>query len=276
MCDEWAEKDARIKVIHKDNGGLSDARNAGMAASTGEYISFVDSDDWIAPQFHEKLLEALHRDGSDIATCNVEMIWEDGSPSRMLTEKVNCVLGQHEAQAELLAEAKLKQPVWYKLYRSSIIKDIAFAKGKYHEDVFWSYRAVGQARKVSIIDYVGYFYWQRIGSIMGEGYSLKRLDAMEAVCQRYEYFKVEFPELEKAALILIWEECIFHGQMAMMYLERDAQKIVFSYLKGIRKRYPIYYRDYRSIKVTHRVWIDISKVSLTAVCSIKKKLKVGF
>jgi glycosyltransferase involved in cell wall biosynthesis len=275
MCDEWAKKDIRIKVIHKENGGLSDARNTGMAVATGEYISFIDSDDWIAPQFYEKLLEALHQDDSDIAACSVEMIWEDGSPSRMLTEKVSCVLRRHEAQAELLAESKLKQPVWYKLYRTSIIKHIEFEKEKYHEDVFWSYQAVGQAKKVSIIDYIGYFYWQRTGSIMGEGYSIKRLDVMEAVCQRYEYYKVNFPELEKVALILIWEECIFQGQMAMTYLEKEKQKKVFSYLKCIQKRYPIHYQDYQNIKGTHQVWIDISRVSLMAVCNIKKKLKVG-
>lgn len=276
VCDAWAEKDSRIRVIHKSNGGLSDARNTGMAVATGGYISFIDSDDWIAPQFYEKLLEAIKRDRSDIAACSVEMIWEDGSPSRMLTGEFNCVLERHEAQAELLAEAKLKQPVWYKLYRTSIIKDVPFTTGKYHEDVFWSYQAIGVAEKVSVIDYVGYFYWQRSGSIMGVGYSLKRLDAMEAVCARYEYFKVAFPELERTARVLIWGGCIFHGQMAMTYLTKEEQKDVFTRLLVVQKKYPICRNDYEDRKITHRLWLDISKVSLRMVCYIKKCLKVGY
>lgn len=276
MCDAWAEKDSRIRVIHKTNGGLSDARNAGMSVATGEYISFIDSDDWIAPQFYEKLMEAIKRHGSDIAACSVEMVWEDGSPSRKLTGEYNCVLDRHAAQAELLAEAKLKQPVWYKLYRASIIKEIPFAKGKYHEDVFWSYQAIGAAEKVSVIDYVGYFYCQRAGSIMGVGYSMKRLDAMEAVCARYEFFKTAFPELEQAALVLLWEECIYHGQMAMTYLNREEQECVFANLESIQRRYPISYRDYKGLKYTHRIWLGISQISLKTICSIKKKLRIGY
>ena len=85
MCDAWAEKDNRIRVIHKPNGGLSDARNAGMSAATGELIAFVDSDDWIAPDMYEKLYHRLTEDGSDIAACGVQMVWEDNTPPRMLT-----------------------------------------------------------------------------------------------------------------------------------------------------------------------------------------------
>ena len=85
MCDTWAKKDPRIRVIHKKNGGLSDARNAGMAAASGEYISFVDSDDWIAPEMLERLVKALERDDSDIAACAVEMVWEDGRENKTLT-----------------------------------------------------------------------------------------------------------------------------------------------------------------------------------------------
>lgn len=131
MCDEWAEKDSRIKVIHKLNGGLSDARNEGLKSSTGKYVGFVDSDDWIAPEMYERLLQSIIIEHSDIAACSVEMIWENNSQSsRMLVQQNNCILNRKDAQEALLDETKLKQPVWYKLYRKSIIKDIPFAKGK--------------------------------------------------------------------------------------------------------------------------------------------------
>ena len=134
LCDLWAEKDARIKVIHKQNGGLSDARNKGMALATGEYISFIDSDDWIASEFYERLYTAIKQDGSDLAACTVCMVWEDGSPEKLLTVRENLVLNRNQAQLALLEETKLKQPVWYKLYKTDLIKDIPFEFGKYHED----------------------------------------------------------------------------------------------------------------------------------------------
>ena len=178
MCDAWAEKDNRIRVIHKPNGGLSDARNAGMSVATGELMAFVDSDDWIAPDMYEKLYHHLTEDGSDIAACGVQMVWENNTPPRLLTRPGSRTLNRDEAMQAIIEESWLKQPVWYKLYKSKLVRDICFPVGKYHEDVFWSYQAVGKTSKVSVSDYVGYYYLQRGGSIMGEGYSIKRLDAV--------------------------------------------------------------------------------------------------
>ena len=121
MCEEWSKRDPRIKVIHKQNGGLSDARNEGLKISTGEFIGFVDSDDWIAPEMYERLLNAIIADQSDIAQCNVKMVWENNLHSRILLQPNKCVLKRDEAQLELLNESKLKQPVWNKLYRKNII-----------------------------------------------------------------------------------------------------------------------------------------------------------
>lgn len=142
MCDAWAEKDNRIRVIHKPNGGLSDARNAGMSVATGELMAFVDSDDWIAPDMYEKLYHRLTEDGSDIAACGVQMVWEDNTPPRMLTRPGSRTLNRDEAMQAIIEESCLKQPVWYKLYKSKLVRDIRFPVGKYHEDVFWSYQAV--------------------------------------------------------------------------------------------------------------------------------------
>ncbi len=276
MCDAWAQRDGRIKVIHKANGGLSDARNAGMAAATGEYIAFVDSDDWIAPEMLERLLYTMDRDRSDIAACTVKMVWDDDTPDELLTVQTNCVLNRHEAQAALLKEKLLKQPVWYKLYRSDIIKNIPFETGKYHEDVFWSYQAIGAAEHVSVIDYVGYYYTQRSDSIMGEGYSLKRLDVLEAFEKRYIYVSNCFPELEKEARISIVNECIYHGQMALKYLPKFEQEQAFRYLNEVKDRYPIQRSEYSDRKTAHRLWLDLSRVTLKTTCVIKKTLGVGF
>lgn len=274
MCDAWAAKDSRIRVIHKTNGGLSDARNAGMAAATGDFLGFVDSDDWIAPEMYEKLLDAMCRDGSDIAACAVTLAWEDGRQA-FLAQPECCVLDRLQAQKALLEESRLKHPVWYKLYRREKAVHIPFEVGKYHEDVFWSYQAVGSADKVSIIDYPGYFYRQRIGSIMGAGYSMKRLDAVEAVCRRYKYFREDCPELADLALTAIWNTCIYHGQMALKYLKKEDASRVFAYLKSVLEQYPIRRENYAAIKITHRLWLDLAGISLGAVCRVKNFLKIG-
>ncbi len=275
MCDAWAKKDPRIRVIHKKNGGLSDARNAGMAAATGEYISFVDSDDWIAPEMLERLVKALERDDSDIAACAVEMVWEDGRENKTLTVRKNLVLEREDAQRALLNETLLKQPACFKLYRSETIRDILFAVGKYHEDVFWSYQAVGRARRVSLIDYVGYYYFQHAGSIMGEGYSLKRLDAIEAVVNRYHYFEKEFPALAKDAKVSILNNCIYHGQMALKYCKKEDRKTVFSTLNKVRDSVSISNEDCAGMKASHRLWLKMAMVSLPLVCQVKNCLGRG-
>ena len=276
MCDSWAERDSRIKVIHKENGGLSDARNAGMVIAEGKYISFIDSDDWIAPEMLERLHDALEKDKSDIAACTVEMVWEDKTPEKLLTVQENRVLGRQEAQEALLLETKLKQPVWYKLYKREVLEGILFEKGKQHEDVFWSYQVIGNAAQVSLIDYIGYYYWQRQNSIMGESYSLKHLDAIEAYCDRYEYIKKQFPTLESKARVRILAACIYQGQMALLYLSKQERTEAFSVLEEVKEKYPIQRSDLNGMKTTHKLWLQIGKHSLKSVCRVKNVLKVGF
>lgn len=276
MCDEWAKKDSRIKVIHKQNGGLSDARNAGMAEAEGEFISFVDSDDWLASGMIEKLYQALVRDDSDISACTVLMVWEDDTTNRLLTVKTNCVLDRLEAQRALLEESLLKQPVWYKLYRRDTVYKIPFEVGKQHEDVFWSYQAIGNARRVSIIDYIGYYYRQRPNSIMGKGYTLKRLDAMEAIEKRYLYLAENFPELERDARLSIIRACIFHGQMALRFLPKQQTALAMEKLSSMIKRYPFSQADIANEKLSHRIWFRLAASSLETVCRIKNWLDVGF
>ena len=275
MCDDWAKKDSRIMVIHKENGGLSDARNAGMRAAKGEYLAFVDSDDYIAPDMLESLLRAIEQDRSDIAACTVEMVWEDETPSRLLTVNKRCVLDRNKAQAALLNETLLKQPVWYKLYKRTLICEIPFEVGKYHEDVFWSYQAVGCASRVSLVDKIGYYYTQRTGSIMGAGYSLKRLDAMEAYEKRYQYVSREFPELEQKARVKILLSCIYNGQMALRYLENGEKALAFDRLEKIKRRYLIKRKDYAKMPVKRRLWLDLARFSLTLTCRIRNALNIG-
>lgn len=273
MCDAWAEKDRRVKVVHKKNGGLSDARNAGMAIATGELMGFVDSDDWIALDMYQHLHDLLEADGSDIAACGVEMVWEDGTPSRILTKTGSCVLNQKEAMRAIIEESWLKQPVWYKLYKTALIRDIPFPVGKYHEDVFWSYQAVARAQKVSVSDKTGYYYVQRSGSIMGEGYSLKRLDAVEAKCQRLEFIRLNCPVLVPVCWTDLFFTCLYHGQMAIKHLDHTLAKQVLAVLK---ERIPDLHCCAYPMPLKIRCWAVMSKISLKMTCRIRSILGIGF
>ena len=271
MCDAWAEKDRRIKVIHKKNGGLSDARNAGLDIATGTLIGFVDSDDFIRSDMYLLLMERLMEDGSDIAACGVEMVFEDGTPSRMLTPSGKCVLSTEAAMIAVIEESWLKQPVWNKLYRTELIRDIPFPVGKYHEDVFWTYKAVGSAKQVSVFDTPCYYYCQRSGSIMGESYSLRRLDILPAKRQRLEYLKENFPVLENLARVDLIFSCMYAMQMSLCYLPqkdlRTARKLILDLWN--QNKGPI------ECAFTQRIWHTLACISFEGTCRLRNFLGVG-
>ena len=276
MCDTWAERDPRIQVIHKKNGGLSDARNAGMAAATGAFTSFIDSDDWIEPNMYELLLRHMEQDEADISVCGVIMDWEDDTPSRMLTKEGSCVLSREDAMRAIVEESWLKQPVWYKLYKTELIRNISFPVGKYHEDVFWSYQAVAAAQKVSVFDTPCYHYIQRAGSIMGVGYSLKRLDAIEAKIQRFQFLQTQFPALLPNAQADLLFTCLYHGQMALQYLQKPEQNAVFASLKNsVCLVGPLSSHTLNGRPLSHKVWLFGGKFCIELTCFLRNTLHIG-
>ena len=116
LCDEWAKKDSRIKVVHKENGGLSDARNAGLPYATGEYISFIDSDDYIEPTFYERLFAAIEEAGAEIAECGTRYVDECGNELKIRQSQDGC-FDTLTALKMLIQEKGLYQTVWNKLYK---------------------------------------------------------------------------------------------------------------------------------------------------------------
>ena len=276
LCDAWVEKDSRIKVIHKENGGLSDARNAGMAIATGELMGFIDSDDYIEPEMYQLLFERMKVDDSDIVACGVEMVFEDGTPSRLLTYSGEFVLNTIQAMEAIIQEKYLKQPVWYKLYKSALVRDLMFPVGKYHEDVFWSYQAVARARQVSVLDRPCYYYIQRSGSIMGEGYSLKRLDALEAKLQRLEFVRNEYPELVSDAQFDLLFSCMYHGQLALKLLvDGEKEQAVRRLSSTVGALGRLDRKKLQKLQLTHRCWLRLAKMNIKLACRVRTILGVG-
>lgn len=271
ICDSWAEKDNRIKVVHKENGGLSDARNAGMRNATGEVVSFIDSDDWIELDMFEKMLSQMEQDNSDIVSCGVKWVEENGKLLRNDTVDQNETLDTHSAMSELINDGKLKQHVWNKIYKTELIKDIPFEKGKYHEDVFWSYQIVGKAKKVSIIKESFYNYVQRTNSIMGEGFSEKRLDALDANYLRCEYMKKNFPDLFDNALYVYIGSCHYQLQCAVRTNQPD------SVIQNILDR--LDYRKFgcptRGITAKQKLWYYLFTCFPLMTSKLRNSLNIG-
>lgn len=183
LCDAAAAKDTRIRVIHQKNGGLSAARNAGLDAARGEWIGFVDSDDYIAPEMYEALYHAVQSTGADLALCDYAEVDETGAPCPpmhiSLAEQV--FTGQ-----ELLKNATdtMIQPAWNKLYRRAIFAQLRYPEGKLNEDLFLIPEVCLQIQKAVVVPKALYYYVQRGGSIMSGNKTLRHFDAAEAA-KRY-------------------------------------------------------------------------------------------
>ena len=272
MCDAWAEKDSRIKVIHKENGGLSDARNVGMAVASGVYMGFVDSDDYISPDMYQLLYDRMVADDADIAACGVEMVFENGTLPRALTSSGSCVLNNAEAMEAVIRESWLKQPVWYKLYKTELIRDCLFPVGKYHEDVFWTWQAVARAEKVSVFDTPCYYYVQRSGSIMAERYTLRRLDAVEAKYQRHLYLQSARPELVHISSISLLLTCAYHGQLALRDLEKKDADKALEWLQSVVRETDTGSHGQSAVR---KCWLLLARINLKICCRLRNILGVG-
>ena len=188
ICDEYAEKEARVHVIHQENGGLSAARNAGIdwafANSSSEWLSFVDSDDWVNSKFLSELYAAANNTGSRVSSCTFIRATEF---REYAIEPVALEVLQWDSYY-------LKDPVngavaWNKLYEKRLFEKMRYPVGKIHEDEFLTYKVLCQAEKVANILYPLYYYYQNAESIIKRPFSLKRLDGIEALNEQRAFFK---------------------------------------------------------------------------------------
>ena len=188
ICEEYKLKDNRIKVIHKENGGLSDARNKGIDIAKGKYISFVDSDDWINPQMLEKLYILASKYEADIVQGDYIKAYDEDIIVNNMSENI-IKYNAEQILDELYSGNYTKNiVVWNKIYKRELFNDIRFPKGKLHEDEFTTYKILHKANLIIDSNIPIYYYRQREGSIMNSDFNIKRLDLLEALKERKEYF----------------------------------------------------------------------------------------
>ena len=240
MCDSYLLKDNRIKVIHKENGGLSDARNVGIEKAKGEYIIFIDSDDWIDKKMIETLYNIIKKDNSDISICDYFLAYsEEIQTQKEDIEIIN--LSNIEALKKIYDKdlGVCMIVAWNKLYKRNLFKDdIRYPYGKIHEDEFTTYKLLYKAKKISYINQKMYYYRQRENSIMNKPFNKKRLDVLEAFEQRSYYMKdiVKDKELYKKTLIEYYGVIIkFYFKYKETYM--SDKKTLKKMLKKARKIY---------------------------------------
>lgn len=175
LCDELAEKDPRIRVVHKPNGGLSDARNAGMAVASGDFIYFMDSDDFIIPNCIELHLNAIVQTGADFSVANIKV---EGSKTLVL-KKINPNLDVNNPMKSFFRKD------WdvsgcNKMFNLKFLKgnSLSFEKGLIHEDILWSFKLAEKANKIAVVNEDTYIYMIRQDSITTKTVKSKKIDSL--------------------------------------------------------------------------------------------------
>lgn len=239
ICDAFAEKDARVKVIHQENKGLSGARNAGIDAASGEYLAFVDSDDYVSPHFIEELYQLLQDTGCAIGQCRFSYVKGDGLVEE--GDSAFCIYRGESLMEQLYGpeeKATCFVVAWNKLYRAELFKEtgIRYPEGRIHEDEATTYRLFHEAKKLAFLDRALYGYYTENGGSITSVFSAKRLQWLTAHEERIAFFKKNgYEKLLPAAYRKLCDACItFYFRCTEQV--KDAEELK----KELRKRLETY------------------------------------
>lgn len=261
ICDQYAQKDSRVKVLHKANGGVSSARNAGLDLATGKYIYFMDSDDYIQPILCQRIVELLEQHDVDIVTFDCWRVTERG---KLLggTETIDDGLIVPEVALAELMRGNINNYAWNKIYRRHIFQDIRFPEGQVWEDVAISYKLLLKARRIYCCNEKLYYYLQRPDSITGTITARALRDLFLARYQCYEDLRASYPEaaeqvFPRVALCArrlydrsLWESVDMRVLSEAQEFLRDHRERVLGKIGGVKYRF--YYRTPRLYALLRR------------------------
>ena len=254
ICDSYVDLDSRIKVIHKQNGGLSDARNTGIDMSSGEYITFVDSDDYIENDMIEILISTLEENHCDISTCNNLIVHSDNIVTIAPEQNITRILATENALENLFYKKDISVMATAKLYKKSLFKSIRFPIGKLNEDLATTYKLIAISKKIAVNSAKKYYYLQRHDSIMSSGFSAKRMDSLKFAKEQIVFLEYAYPSIVKSA-----QSQLFMTAVAILLQ-----------LFPDRARYPKFYNEcIHSVKKLNKIVVHDSRSSK------KQRLQAG-
>ncbi len=200
LCDEYKEKDARIKVIHKENGGLSDARNAGLDIAKGDYIAFIDSDDFVTRFYIENLYYGICKTGAEMAMSGFLSWYENDSiPIANQATDIDVErLSTIQAMEKVLYQDFVDVCAWAKIYRKTLFCGIRYPKGKLYEDVPTTWAVMKKCNHVAVVHTFDYVYYQRNDSIQRMKFNTKKFDAIRHWKDVKKDVEENYPDLKKA------------------------------------------------------------------------------
>ena len=239
ICDRYAVVDNRIKVIHIKNSGRGEARNIGLSQANGQYIGFVDSDDWVEKDLYKYMIENIEETKADISICAYYECLDDIKNKKMLYEKSFVCTGKealHYTMSNVIGVYWLNIAIWNKLYKKAVVENIRF-RGREYEDIMYNAEVLYSARNVSYINKCLYNYrLSRKGSIITEGFQRKTIELeMKFKEERVEFFKRnnEIKLARDAEAVVIHDKLLYY---AFMSLSKDNySEYIKKYKEDLRK-----------------------------------------
>ena len=234
ICDEYAEKDERIRVFHTENRGLSCARNVGLDEAHGEWIGFVDSDDWIEANMYEVLLSKAKETGADIVECGIYEEYADRTIKKNLVSRTYREIDAVEA---MIAE-QIKTQVWNKIWNKVLFRNVRFPNGHDFEDVATTYKLI-RCAKISNTEYHAYHYRKRNSSISQNHHTKNLVDNWIAHKQRYEDLKEIVGKETVNRLLMFCAYAIARTWAWYLKCERDSVYIS-EMVSFVHNNYPVF------------------------------------
>jgi glycosyltransferase involved in cell wall biosynthesis len=192
MCDDYAKRYDNVRVLHKENGGLSSARNAGINVAQGKYIGFVDSDDWVVPDMYEYLMNLLHTYNADVAQISYVMAFSESDIANDMPEKIELFKGKDILQYYMTTTTTTgSYSVCRCLFSKKLIDGIYFRDGKVNEDIDFKYKVLRNSNKFAVSNQQKYFYFQDGESTTRGGLKRRDFDLYEAAEELFMLTKDE-------------------------------------------------------------------------------------
>lgn len=236
ICDEAARKDGRIKVIHKNNGGAASARNAGLNIVTGDYVCFVDSDDYVENKYVQRLVNVLEQENADAAVCGFWYLYRDHLEKKGLSG-VYTVMNQTDYLQRFLTDWTCGL-IWNKIFRKETLEDVRFTEGHKIDDEFFTYKIIMNCKRVVLFEAPLYYYRMRATSVMSASSAYEErllLDKIEYTQERFENVTNRYPQLTQAYLEDLANSLIrFKRQSTYFPLAHsEVKKLIVKYQKRI-------------------------------------------